>query len=305
MAHFGIRHFVLGSGAGSVDCDIALIIGPHRVGPDIGARQLAVQISRPGFDAAMLRIAGHLVAQHRQNWLMNRILSDRGRLMAAYIALDLYYTDPLRRGFTVGQLREEAARHGFASRGRMTAWLASLRLLGLLADAAPGRPRRLRPTAKFLLIVRTRMDDFYQSIALFHPPALSVGAVLHQDQFVADIVAGFTEPFRAGQRILDATPELAGMSENDAGIVVLMSIMLKDAAGEAITIADLARESTVSRAHVRAVLRQAAVLGLVVWVDGEACAARPPLAEVMQRFFAALFLAHIYALDRALDRLGG
>ena len=278
----------------------ALIHGPHRLGPEIGPEALAALISLTGFDAAMLDLAGRIVIEHRGSWVMNRILNDRGRMLAAYLALDLYFTDPLRRGFSVVQLRDVAAWHGIASRGRMTAWVASLRLLGLLEDVAPERPRRLRPTAKLLLFVRIRMEDMYRAIGAFYPLGPAVGPRLQQDGFLAGIVAGFTEPFRAGQRVLDATPELARLAEQEAGITVLLSILLKDAARQAITIAGLAREFAVSRAHVRGILLEVAALGLVGRVPGaEAYQALPGLAEVMRRFFAALCAVHIFALHRA------
>ena len=306
MALFGIRGAGCRSGLGQRRGQAgALMIGPHRLGPDIGPSQLGALISRPGFDTAMLNIARRIVADHRGSWLMNRILSDRGRMMAAYMALDLHFTDPLRRGFSVVQLRDVAAQYGFASRGRMTAWVASLRLFGLLSDGAPGRPRRVLPTAKLLLIARSRMNDFYQSIGHFYPLSHAVGPLLQQEWFFAGIIAGFTEPYRSGQRILDATPELAGLAEQEAGITVLMSILLKDAAGEAITIAALAREFDISRAHVRGILRRGATLGLVSRAPGaEAYRALPGLAEVMRRFFAALCEVHIFAWHRALAQAG-
>jgi len=306
MALFGICGADGGSGTGQGGGQArALIIGPHRLGPDIGLSQLAALIDRPGFDAAMFDSARCIVAGYRGSWLMNRILSDRGRMMALYMALDLHFTDPLRRGFSVVQLCDVAARSGFASRGRMTAWVASLRLLGLLADGAPGRPRRLLPTAKLLLIVRSQMEDFHQSVAQFYPLPPAVGPLLQQDWFLTAIIAGFTELYRGGQRILEGTPELAGLAEQEAGITVLMSIMLKDEAGEAVTLAGLAREFYVSRAHVRGILRHVATLGLVWRAPGAAgYQARPKLAEVMRRFFAAVCEVYVFALQCALAQDG-
>lgn len=306
MALFGIGR-ARGRTGGRYEDDQAgaLIHGPHRLGPEIGPEALAALITLTGFDAAMLGLARRIVTEHRGSWVMNRILNDRGRMMAAYLALDLYFTDPFRRGFSVVQLRDVAAWYGFASRGRMTAWVASLRLLGLFDDVAPDRPRRLRPTAKLLLIVRIRMEDMYCAIGAFYALGQEVGPLLQQDAFMAGIVAGFTEPFRGGQRILDATPELARLAEQEAGITVLMSILLKDAAREAITIAGLAREFAVSRAHVRGILLEVAALGLVGRVPGaEAYRALPGLAQVMRRFFAALCAVHIFAWHRAGENGG-
>ena len=271
------------------------------MGPDISPAALAVLIGHPDFDIAMIGVARRLVDEYRASWLMNRILSDRDRMVAAYMALDLYFTDPARRGFTLAQLRLEAERHGFASRGRMTAWTASLRVLGMLAPGAPGRPQRLVPTLKFLAMFRTRMDDFYQCIGLIHPVAGFNHAALERDGFVADLAAGFAEPYHSGQRILEATPELATLADREAGVILLMSIKLKEVAGEAITIADLAREFIISRAHVRSVLHDASALGLVARpMNDGVYLALPRLTDSLRRLFAVMFQAHIFALERAM-----
>jgi len=282
------------------------MFGPHRLGPDIGSESLAALIGLPGFDGVMTGVALIIVDDYRASWLMNRILSDRGRMVASYAALDLHFADPSRRGFTIGQLRHAAASHGFASPGRMTAWAASLRLLGLFAAGAPGRPQRLVPSAKFLAMFRARMAQLYRAIAVIHPPAGLPGAALEGDLFIADLVAGFTEPYHSGKRMLDAVPELMPLAEREAGVILLMSVMLKDTAGEVIAIADLAREFSISRAHVRSILQGAEGLGLVARSTGGGLyCSLPGLGEILSRFFAALFLAHIFALDRALARVGG
>lgn len=274
-------------------------------GPDVSPDALAALIRRPGFDDALMAVAERVVEEYRASWVLNRILSDRGRLVAAFMALDLYFADPARTGFTLEQLRNEAATHGFASRGRITAWAASLRLLGLFAAAPTGRPQRLVPTEKFIAIFRTRMRHIWRSVAIIHPPANLAIAALEQDAFLFNLPAGFMGPYRAGQRVFHGIPELADVADREAGLIVLISIMLKDAAGTPITIASLAREFAISRAHVRSILQAAETLDLVArpQADG-AYHAKPGLIEGIRRFFASLFQAHIFAMDRALQYLG-
>ena len=279
----------------------AVIIAQHGSGPDNGPEALAALICQPGFDAAMCAIARSAVEEHRASWLMNRILSDRGRLIAAYLALDFYFADPSRRGFTIVQLHDEAARHGFASPGRVRAWAMSLRLFGFFAVASPGRPQRLVPTPKFFAVVSGRMAFAYQSIAAFHPLPGFTSAALERDAFLAAIVAAWVVQYRQGLRWMAPVPELSDIADREAGVVMLMSVMLKDQAGAPIMIADLAREFFVSRAHVRTILQQASAIGLVVRSDDDGrYRALPLLIDAMRRFFAAMFQLHIYALERAL-----
>ena len=197
--------------------DPARIAAPQAEGPALGPDDLAALIARPGFDDAMMRFAERVVAEYRASWVMNRLFSDRGRLMAFFMALDLYFADSSRRGFTLEELRREAARYGFASPGRITAWAASLRLVGLFAAVGAGRPQRLAPTERFIGIFRTRMRNLWQSIAPIHPPAKQAMDLLEREDFVAQLPAGFMQPYRAGQRLFGGVPELADVGDREAG----------------------------------------------------------------------------------------
>lgn len=120
-------------------------------------------------------------------------------------------------------------------------------------------------------------------------------AVHHSERIVVD-------PYRAGQRVLDGIPELAELAEREAGLCVLLSVMLREAAGTGLSIASLAREFAVSRAHIRSILRKADGLGLLIRtpVNG-AFQVKPDLIDWLRRFFAASFQTHIFAMDRALS----
>lgn len=87
----------------------------------------------------------------------------------------------------------------------------------------------------------------------------------------------------------------------ESGTVMLIAVMLKDQAGAPILIACLARAFSVSRAHVRIILQEAATLGLVARADGDGRYQALPLrGDAMRRFFAALFQLYIFALEQAL-----
>lgn len=274
-------------------------------GPDLGDDALTALIRHPNFDQALMAVAQRAVDQYRASWLLNRILSDRGRMVSAFMALDLHFAEPNQAGFTLVRFREEAASYGFASPGRVTAWAATMRLMGLLAPGAPGRPQRMLPTGKFFAMFRDRVERNWRSIALVHPPSLHAIARLHDDSFLAHLAAGYMGPFRNGQRVFDGLPELAEIADREAGICILFSVLLRDANGDAIAIARLARDFSVSRAHIRAILQAAEALGMLArnGPDG-AYRLAPRFKDWISRFVAALFQAHIFAIDRALALSG-
>ena len=250
-----------------------------------------------------MAVAQNVVEEYRQSWALNRILSDRGRVLTALAALDLYFADAGRAGFSVAQLRKDAAHHGFASPGRITAWAATLRALGYLASGAPGRPQRLIPTKSFFAMFRSRMQRTWQHLEMIHPPARRAIKLLEEEEFLGHIAAGFMGRYRNRQRVLEVAPELAEIAEREGAICILLSIMLTEAAGGRLSIASLAREFAVSRAHVRSILEDAETMGLVKRAREKAeYYAQPRLTDWMRRFFAALFQTHIYMIDYAIRR---
>jgi len=269
-------------------------------GPDLSEAALDALIRHPNFDRALLAMAASAVQHYRGSWVLNRLLSDRGRVISAFMALDLQHGAADRSGFTLAQFKEEAARHGFASPGRVMAWAAAMRLMGYLVPGESGRPQRLVPTRKFFAMFRERAELNWPPMALIHPPVQRAIALAGDDTFLAHFAAGLMGLYRRGQRVLDGTPDLAAIAEREAGICILFSILLRDAAGEAIIIGHLARDFSVSRAHIRSILRSAQTSGMMrVEADGE-YRLDPRFRVRISRFVAALFQAHFFAVDRAL-----
>jgi hypothetical protein len=157
------------------------------------------------------------------------------------------------------------------------------------------------PTAKFLAMYRGRLRCVWPAIALIHPAADQALALLEDDRFMAHLAAGFAKPIRNGQRVFDATPKLDAIADREAGMCILFSVMLRDAAGETIAIAPLAREFSVSRAHIRSILQAAEALGLLArsGTRGD-YRLEPEFKAMVGRFMAALFQHHIHTIDRAL-----
>ena len=256
----------------------------------------------PCFNPAMVLAAEAIVHGYRGNWVINRIVNDRGRMISAMMVLELHYAG--RGGFTVARLREEAARYGFASPRRVAGWAASLKLLGYLRPVPSSHPQRLEPTEPFLALHRDRLRRQWATLALIHPKggdhavsALGDPAVLGR---CAQILV---EQYRSGVRVLDLSPEIIDLTERDAGLTVLLSLLLAESAGEAISIAALARRFKVSRAHVLILLREAESLGLTAR-GGPRNGYRtgPEFYPVMRRFFASVFLLHIHLIEHSVTQ---
>jgi len=273
--------------------------------PDFSAAALDDLIRHPHFDQALVTSARCTVEQWQASWTLNRVMSDRGRAVAVLMTLDLYYAAADRAGLALVQLREEAARHGFASAGRITAWVATMRVLGFLAVHVPGRPQRVVPTTKFLAMLRDGLERNWRSLAQLHPHGQQAIERLEDDTFLRHVVRGFIGPYRNGQRVLDAVPELAAIADREAAICILFSMLLRDACGEPISIARLAREFFVSRAHVRSLLRAMEAMGLLSRSHAAGgYRPGPGFRPCVSRLMAALFQAHIFATDRALVLCG-
>lgn len=238
---------------------------------------------------------------YRGNWLLSRMLGDRGQTVAAFVAMDLHFAVPDRSGFSLVAFREQATRYRFASPGRVTAWAASLRMMGYLAAGPAKRQQRVVPTPKFFAMVRARLQRIWQPIALIHLPALEAIALLEDESFLCHIGAGRMALFRNGHRVFHSVPELTAIADRQNGIGILVSILVQDTAGETFTVAGLARHYVVSRAHVRSILEAAAASGLLTrTTPGGGYRVEARLKTALHRYVASLFQTHIATLDYAL-----
>ena len=261
----------------------------------------AALMRHPHFEAATILAAEAIVHSYRGSWMLNRIVNDRGRMISAMMVLELHFVGG--GGFTVVRLREEAARYGFASPRRVAAWVASLKLLGFLMPVSDSRPQRLEPTEPFLELHRERLRRQWAALALISPQVGLAVDALEEPAVLGRCVQILAQQYRRGIRVLDLSPEITNLTDRDAGLTVLLSLFLADRAGEAISIAALARRFSVSRAHVLALLREAEGLGLATRNGPRSDYHVEPLFyAVMRRFFASIFLLHSHLVENAVVR---
>jgi hypothetical protein len=226
---------------------------------------------------------------------MNRAISDRGRMITAFMAFTLNHESG-GAGFTVAHLRAEAARLGFISPGRVTAWAATLQLLGFFTSRGSARPRRIVPTEKFFAVPRGRAERNWPSVAPIYPPANAALARLDEPGFLADAIVSLAGLLRSGYRALGPFPDLVAITDREAGLVILFSIMLRHKPGEMVAVAPLAREFTVSRAHVRAILQAAAAFDMLTRTETGGFRVEQQLRAKLSRGAAAVLQTHIFTI---------
>lgn len=279
--------------AASRDCGRRIDVSPEAVA--------ALQL-HPAFDQAVHLAVSATVDAYRGNWVLRRLVNDRGRFILGLMLLDLHFTGGGGAGFTVAELRKEAAIHGVCSPGRTTAVVASLRLLGML-KAIPANDRRVQrlvPAEPLLALHRARWRSHFTALALLRPEAAAALDALERPEFLGRFVHVMIQEYRDGLRVLDAAPALRPASERDGGMVVLLALALAGAAGETASITALARRFSLSRAHVLTILREAEQSGLAEPVQPRGgYRARPGLTDALRRFFAGMFLIQLAALSVA------
>lgn len=259
-------------------------------------------IGHPRFDAAMFAAATAVVEQYRGHWLLNRLANDRGRFVLGLMILDLHFHEGRGSGFTTGRLREVAGANGVCSPGRITAFLAALRLVGFLHPVAADdrRLRRLAPTERFLDLHRDRLQCLFEALALIDAAGNEAVAALRRPAFIGAFAHDLVAAYRSGLRMSGLVPEIQPTVERDAGLTMLFSLLIADASGQPVSIAALAERFSVSRAHVLTVLREAEQSGLATQAGPRGgYRAGPALAATLRRFFAIMFLSHLHGIDAA------
>ncbi len=269
---------------------------PEAIVRVFGAKAIDDLMRAPGFPAAIRAAAGNAVRLYDGNWLRNRLLNDRGRLLAVLLILDLHFTESGGTGVAGARLRREVVNLDVCSPGRATAFLAALRFKHLLIAAphSPAKERRLMPSATLLQMHRERWNGLFSAIAHVDAPAAAAARALPDEILFGPCTHAMAEGFRQGVRVLEATPELRSIAERDVGLVTLVSLV---ANGGAASITQLARQFSVSRAHIANVLQLAEAEELACSESGRGgYRAGPALMPVLMRFYAVIFLTFLSAL---------
>lgn len=257
----------------------------------------------PPFAQACRAAISDMVDFYEGNRVLNQVLNDRARTVFGMLAIHLHFSSgrDQQSGLTGAQMRALCAETGLCSPGRVSAMLLLMRFGGYLKTGPGGPDRRIRPlipTEALLDLQRRRMSIHLRAMSLWTPDGDAGLANLHRAEFLAAMARNFVEALQSGFRLLEYAPDLAPLADRVAGLVVLFSVMLADAEGEAgcraLSVSALARRFAVSRAHVLALLRDAAAAGLVERRPDGRMAPLLRLSSAVEDFVAAahLLLAH-------------
>ena len=270
--------------------------------------------AEPGFPAAAQAAAASIAELYRGHWLLNRLISDRGRFVLSLMILDLHFgggCGAADGGLTTGRLKALATTHGVCSPGRAGAVLASMRLFGLVASAPSSdrRRHRLVPTERLIAMHCERLRRMFQAMAAVVPEGRRAEALIVRDDFLAAHVHQMVGLFLSGLRIVEAVPETEVFADRDAGMMIAFAVLVAsrpddEGDGSGVAVADLARRFSVSRAHVLSVLRDAEQAGLVRRSSAGRTVATPALAAAVEEFFATLFLLQVSCVRAAEASLG-
>lgn len=290
-----------------------------RAGGELSAEAIAALTRHPRFDDALRAVLTANVRLYKGNRILNYVGYDRGRLVIAILA---FYLHGLRRpddpgsGLTAQRLKSLCVEQDICSPGRARAMLSLLRLFGYVAPAAgtDRRFKRLEPTELLIASLRQRWHAVFDAVAMLLPEGDAAGAALGRDDFLAALAHQVVEHYRTGLRAIQFTPELTPFADRNAGLMILFSLAI---AGEAddtmpptrpvhISISELARRFSVSRAHVLRLLREAGAEGLIARASAaqEAVTLLPPLSRALRHSGALLFLFFARCAREALAEVG-
>ncbi len=276
--------------------------GPTPIIPT--AEDVAATRAEARFRQAVAAVAATSIEYYQGRWLTNRVLNDRARFVMASLMLFLHFDrreDVASSGMTAARLREMCTGLGLCSPGRVEAMLLMMRASGYLERVDVPDDRRVRryaPTAKLVDLHRERHRRILTAVDILrgtsYAPRLDTAGEFYR-QFLLAMGRGYL----AGFRVIEHAPELAGVMDRDAGMIVMVNVFLagSDFAElcpqplQNISVAGLARRFNVSRVHVRSVLRDAEAAGLVTR-QSEAARARalPKLIDAVEIFFATAFV---------------
>ena len=278
--------------------------------------------NHPRFLEAVRAAIGGVIETYSYNGLLNRVLNDRGRAIGGMIALYLHFAPvpggkQVAAGLTAGRFQALCAELKLCSPGRARALLALMRYAGYLAPAQAQdlRQRRLVPTERLIELHRERWAGNFKAMALVMPEdGRTTLDIQRRPEFTAAFVRHFGAVYLAGFRLLHHAPDLAHLTESNAGLLVITSLFLTATDGRPVapegtvvlvSISALSTQFGITRTHARGLLTNAAEAGLVRRTSGsETVIVLPRLVQAVGDFFAAIFALHAHCAKAASEEIG-
>jgi DNA-binding MarR family transcriptional regulator len=276
--------------------------------------------AHPCFSDAMRASASWMVNHYDGNRLLNQLMNDRGRVLFTHHALYLHFSakrGEAGSGLTVSRMKDMCAQTQLCSSGRVEVLLGLLRARGYLMPAPEPADRRRRvlvPTERLIALHRQRFDWNFAAMQSVLPEAAQARAALDDPDFMPAFVCILGRHFLAGVRILSHSPELALFAERNAGMIILLSLVLAGEADDAfppirpvpVSISALGTKFGVSRKHVLTLLRDAEAEGFVQRTGerNDRLTLLPRVHDAAQTMFASIFLFLAHCAHEALAEIG-
>jgi len=276
-------------------------------GAEISAENFASLRADPRYAKAVRTFAGNMLAAGDADRLLDGILKDAGRNVAALCAAYLHFTG----GLTLPRLKALCASFGFISPGRARALLLYLRYLGFVERATThkkGAPALYMPTPRFLDTWRDHQRAVLNAVQILEP---SVGLLLDRfdepgvfEAFSRNLCEAFLDTAR--QTDLNA-PYIRVFMHRNAGIQIIHALLSSDADDAfppvqpiPFSLSAAARRFRVSRIHVRRLVDAAEREGLLRYSNDGAITLEPAGREVIDTVFATQMIRFLAVAARTM-----
>lgn len=239
-------------------------------GATISAETYSRLRADPRFPRAVKTYAANMLVEGDSDRLLDGILKDAGRNVAALCAAHLHFSG----GLTLPRLKALCASFGLVSPGRARALLLYLRYLGFVERATAhrkGAPALYVCTPRFLNTWRNHLRAVLNTVAILEPAATHVGDHFETpdvfETFSAELCRGFLDT--ANTNDLDSAYVRVFLHRN-AGIQIVHSLLAANTDDVfppvrpvTLSLAAIARRFRVSRIHVRRLIDAAEREGLL------------------------------------------
>ena len=272
-------------------------------------------LAHADYPAARRAYLDSVIALYGGDAFLNRLLLESARMVIFGVAICLaaaFRADDRNTWPTIGNLKAAAGAFGLASPRRIEHVVARLIHTGYLQSAAStqdGRVRLLLPTAKMLAHDQDWLLAHYSPLSILFGEARYAGPLGRNEAFQRvqrRIATGF---FAQSAGVLQRNPDIMLFFSRDAGILVLIRLVhqcvVTGVTTVPLSLAELARTCSISRTHIRQLLKDAQAQGMVqIGSRGRDITILPRALRSMDQFIADGMSNHDLTGAAAVRALG-
>ena len=276
-------------------------------GAEIGAESYARLRADPRYPKAVRTFAGNMLAAGDVDRLLDGILKDAGRNVAALCAVHLHFTG----GLTLPRLKALCASFGLVSPGRARALLLYLRYLGFVERSTmhkKGAPALYVPTQRFLDTWRDHQRAVLNAVQILEP---AIGLLIDRfdepgvfETYSKTLCEAFLD---AAQQTNVDTAYFRVFMHRNAGIQIIHALLCADGDDSfpptraiPFSLSATARRFRVSRIHVRRLIDAAEQEGLLHFSHGGAIVLQEAGRKTIDFVFATQMIRFLMVAGRTM-----